>query len=114
MKNKVLIVDYETRSEVDLRLVGAYEYAAHPSTEILCACWSFAEESKLLDAPVFVWSAFTQSEFEAKKSFAKFYPLVTDEKFCAKRVAHNAFFEQCITLLTLPKYLKTKGLRWNL
>lgn len=111
MANKVLIIDYETRSEVDLRLVGAYEYAAHETTEILCACWSFAEESKLIDAPVYVWSPFTQDEQNAQKSFRKLYKLLTDDDFCSHRVAHNAFFEQCITLLTLPKYLKTKGLR---
>ena len=31
--------DYETRSEPDLKKVGAHAYAEHPSTEILCAVW---------------------------------------------------------------------------
>lgn len=31
-----LHLDFETRSEVDLTLVGAWAYALHPSTEILC------------------------------------------------------------------------------
>jgi DNA polymerase len=29
-------LDFETRSEADLKKVGAYEYARHPSTELLC------------------------------------------------------------------------------
>jgi DNA polymerase len=31
----LIILDYETRSEVDLTKVGAYNYARHPSTDIL-------------------------------------------------------------------------------
>ena len=33
-------LDYETRSCVDLRVVGSYEYAIHPTTEILCMGWA--------------------------------------------------------------------------
>ena len=29
-------IDFETRSKVDLKLVGAWVYSEHPSTEILC------------------------------------------------------------------------------
>lgn len=32
----MIVLDYETRSEVDLTVVGAYNYARHPSTDILC------------------------------------------------------------------------------
>lgn len=31
-----LHLDFETRSELDLRVVGAWKYAMHPSTEIMC------------------------------------------------------------------------------
>ncbi len=34
-----LHLDFETRSTVDLKLVGAWAYAQHPSTEILCMGW---------------------------------------------------------------------------
>ncbi len=37
MKPLRLYVDFETSSEVDLKLCGASVYARHPSTEILCA-----------------------------------------------------------------------------
>ncbi len=34
-----LRLDFETRSRVDLKLAGAYEYARDPSTEVLCAAY---------------------------------------------------------------------------
>jgi DNA polymerase bacteriophage-type len=46
---RVLHRDYETRSRVDLRKVGAARYAADPSTEVLCA--AFAVD----DGPVQLW-----------------------------------------------------------
>jgi DNA polymerase len=42
-------VDFETFSECDLTEAGAYVYAAHPSTEILCMGWAIGEE------PVQLW-----------------------------------------------------------
>lgn len=41
-------LDYETFSELDLKLVGAYRYASHPSTEILCASVSTDDEGPYL------------------------------------------------------------------
>ncbi len=35
-----LSLDFETRSHVSLPKVGAYRYAAHPSTEIICMSWA--------------------------------------------------------------------------
>ena len=37
------VLDYETRSEADLKKVGGYEYANDPTTEILSACWRVAK-----------------------------------------------------------------------
>ncbi len=31
-----ILIDFETRSKIDLRKVGAYEYSMHPSTEGVC------------------------------------------------------------------------------
>ena len=33
-------LDFETYSELDVTVVGAYRYAEHPSTEVLVACWA--------------------------------------------------------------------------
>jgi len=46
----ILYLDVETRSEADLKKVGAWEYAAHPSTEIMNA--SFAVD----DTPIRRWT----------------------------------------------------------
>ena len=37
-------LDFETRSECDLKLHGAYNYAAHPSTQVLCASYAIDDE----------------------------------------------------------------------
>lgn len=39
----VAFIDFETRSEADLKKVGAESYARHPSTEILCLGHAFDE-----------------------------------------------------------------------
>ena len=45
----VLHRDYETRSRVDLKKVGAAKYAADPSTEVLCVAYAVD------DGPVQLW-----------------------------------------------------------
>ena len=39
-----LHIDFETRSELDIKKVGAYKYAKHPSTEILCMAYAIDDE----------------------------------------------------------------------
>lgn len=64
-----LYLDLETRSELDVRRVGSYAYAAHPSTEILLGCYAVNDEPvetwwagepwpfDLLDVSEFTWVA---------------------------------------------------------
>ena len=42
-----LMIDFETRSEADLKEVGAWIYSKHPSTEILIATWQFQDERRV-------------------------------------------------------------------
>jgi DNA polymerase len=35
-----LFLDFETRSEANLKKVGPWAYSEHPSTEVICACWA--------------------------------------------------------------------------
>lgn len=72
----LLFLDFETRSEADLPSVGAYRYAADPTTEILCAAIAVDEN----DATLAAWD---QSGFEE---------LIQDSTI----VAHNAEFEKSI------------------
>ena len=75
--NKRGWLDYETRSRIDLKMVGAYEYAIHPSTELLCAAWA------IVGSPVQLW--------------LPGMPL-PEELFAAEVIcAHNANFEFLIT-----------------
>jgi DNA polymerase len=46
-----LSIDFETRSTVDLRKVGVYAYAAHPTTDIWCMAFAFDEEEVGLWVP---------------------------------------------------------------
>lgn len=78
-------LDFETRSEVDIWEVGAWAYAAHPSTEILCLAYAIGdhpveiverERCILLDFPDELMRAITRRDI----------PIA----------AYNAFFEQSI------------------
>lgn len=73
-------IDFETRSAVDLKKVGAWAYAAHPSTEIMCMAYSVnGEEVKIIERGGFLWKP---------ESMA----IPVDTVF----VAHNAHFEFAI------------------
>ena len=78
-------VDFETRSTLDLRKVGAYKYARHSSTEILCMAWS------VNDTAVHLW--------------APGQPLPTIAGTAWRFFAHNAQFERLIWQYILaPQY----------
>lgn len=66
-------LDFETRSECDLKVAGVYNYARHPTTEVLCM--SYAED----DGPVRTWRP-GESSPEIKGQIR----------------AHNAAFERLI------------------
>jgi DNA polymerase len=48
---QILHIDFETKSDVDLKKSGAYVYAMHPSTDVLLASYA------LNDDPVNLWDA---------------------------------------------------------
>jgi DNA polymerase len=45
----MLWLDFETRSECDLKTAGVYNYAQHPSTQVLCMSYAYDDE------PVRTW-----------------------------------------------------------
>lgn len=48
----MILLDYETRSEADLKAVGAYRYATHYSTDILCVClWDMETDEYVVFDP---------------------------------------------------------------
>lgn len=85
---RVFPFDFETRSEIDLTLVGPYEYAKHPTTEVLC--FSFWNGQKVIQ-----WAKI----FEDKNPTESFS--FTEPDVVIK--AHNAEFEYCIYNFTLRR-----------
>lgn len=61
MKTPVLHIDFETRSELDLRQVGLYNYARHPSTDVWCIAWAF-EGDPIIWHPELPWDDVRVSE----------------------------------------------------
>ena len=51
MTEPVLTLDWETRSDCELKSAGAFAYAAHPTTDILCAAYAFDDEEPELWLP---------------------------------------------------------------
>lgn len=92
------ILDYETRSEADLKKVGSYDYARDPSTEIICLGYRFGTRETLRDAPVHLWEPLRLGEFAPDDLLAA----IRDPNVMF--VAHNALFEQVITRYVLAEY----------
>lgn len=87
-----VVIDYETRSDIDLKKVGAIKYAKHPATEIICIGY------KIGDAPAKLWAPLRNDSFPSD-----LYEALISTRY--KLVAHNALFEQCITRWVLPRQL---------
>lgn len=78
----IVRIDFETRSRVDLRKVGAWIYSRHPSTEVLCMAYKIGDNETALWVPDYFARSGLNCPFD-----------VDDETIIE---AHNAFFEQCI------------------
>lgn len=90
------VIDFETFSEADLKSVGAFEYSKHPSTEILVVAWKIGTRKELSEGRgktgvyfPYEWDIGYTSDFKT------FLQIMLDGNI--KLVAHNAFFEQCIS-----------------
>ena len=97
-------LDFETRSALDLKSVGAYAYARHASTDILCAAFSVgAGAIKLLTRAELTEGAHCEDWLINHERWAKLFQLAQDENVIFN--AHNAFFEQSIwRALMVEKY----------
>jgi DNA polymerase len=84
-----LHIDFETRSELDLRKVGLYNYVRHPSTDVWCMAHSINESEP------WTWVPNTEVLDGFKKHVA-----------CGMRVfAHNAPFELAVwNEIMVPRY----------
>jgi len=82
-----VVLDYETRSEADLKSLGAYEYARHPSTEIICAGIKIDQKPAKLWLPKMGGDKLVDTLLKADQI-----------------VVHNKIFEDVITRFVLSKY----------
>ncbi len=106
---RYLILDYETRSEAPLRSrakklgVGAFEYAVHPSTRVLCVSWKIGTRIELRNgiAPTRTWQPDRDSFYRSAARLFLNYLIDPDVVL----VAHNAGFEQVITKHVLAKHI---------
>lgn len=95
------LVDYETRSKENLKVAGAYAYARHESTRVLCVAWRIGTKAELRQAPIKCWSPYLPQESDDPSELIE---ALADPNII--KVAHNAFFEQCISILVLPRHFK--------
>lgn len=87
---KKLYLDFETRSAVDIRKVGAYKYAMDPSTEIICLAISDVPGGKPL-----IWKT---QDFKAGRQITGLGASIPN-----RLVAHSAHFEYAIYNYILHK-----------
>ena len=81
-----LFIDFETRSCADIKKVGAWKYAAYPSTEIMCMALNAGGETIIYT-----------------DDFKSGSPIPYDDFTGYRIIAHNAHFEYAIWNLILHK-----------
>lgn len=99
----MISLDFETRSEADLKKVGTYEYAKHPSTEPVCLGYHFTGERK-----VQLWHPYFEDlsplqKTKKKDKVRRDLPATPDPEDLWTEIAlgalveaHHSFFERCI------------------
>ena len=82
---KRIFLDFETRSRINLKNNSTFEYASHPTTEIMMLGWKYEQESKIniCSPPCYWWS----------KHYNDPLPVITPD---TQLVAHNAAFDYLI------------------
>ena len=104
-------IDFETRSEAELRKIGTYNYAAHRTTDAQCMAFMFEDRDE-----VFLWHhAFPVAGLPACE------PPELDELFDRIAMgdeihAHNAMFERCIWRFVMERrygWLPVRETQWR-
>ena len=75
-----LHLDVETRSAVNLKRVGPWVYAQHPSTDLWCACWAIG------DGAIQTWRPGDPPPTELVEHVAAGHPLVAHNAMSFERV----------------------------
>lgn len=100
---KILTIDYETRSPVDLKSCGAYVYAENPLTDVIfLAVKEDDQVARVWVAPKF--RHLVDNEIPDEELLR-----LIDE--AQELVAHNSFFEEVITKFKMPFELELSKVR---
>ncbi len=90
----MIYIDFETRSELDLKIVGAWKYSLHPSTEVLCMGYISDNMS---------YSRLWTPDYAPQLWATPGYDLTWHREYCIE--AHNASFEFAIWHnIMVPRY----------
>lgn len=82
------VIDFETRSPVDIKICGAYAYAAHPDTEVMMlAVRICGQEARVWVAPAY------RHFLDTELSDDELQDIINN---CEEIAAHNAPFERAI------------------
>lgn len=103
---RFVVLDFETASEADLTRVGAWAYAQHPSTRVLCTGYQVIDDGVL--RPIVVLD-----EAETAGAAVELRRLAGEPETIF--VAHNAAFEQAIwkaIMIPRHRYPHIPVLRW--
>lgn len=100
---KVLTIDYETRSPIDIKKCGAYAYAASKYTEPMMLAVKCDDD----DARMWIAERFRHL-MDTEVSDDELAYLINSAEFL---VAHNAFFERSITRFHMPFDLPLEKVR---
>jgi len=94
----LITIDFETRSEAELKDVGTFNYAAHDTTDASCMAFAFDERDG-----VYLWHrAFPSAdldEYRPPEMEELFDRIVMGEEI----EAHNAMFERCIWFFVMQR-----------
>lgn len=94
--DNIAIIDFETRSFGDLKKLGAWRYAQHPTTEVLCMAYYVTGDKVRLWLPGDPFPAILRRHIE-KGGLLE---------------AHNYFFEKCIWVHKL-RWPEVKDEQWR-
>lgn len=97
-----LYIDFETRSPVDLKKSGAYKYARHPATTILCAAWAVKTPGRPTSRPYIWWP------YIGERGYMNIGDSTTEMFIKALKKsdtihAHNAEFDRVIYDQVMPR-----------
>lgn len=100
MTQPVLHIDFETRSAVDLREVGLYNYARHPTTDVWCMAYEGCHGDLVPAGEPSLWAP------DAQIKPLRLDPYLRDHVAAGLPVyAHNAPFELAIwNSIMVPRY----------